>query len=276
MFLHCRGVGLFLDFRLRISASNQPICLRSCLTSASFRFRLGCFLVIRARFCFTLPDTNSAPAYTRQLSLHRDCSPSSYSSTIKSSTALNSCCDTRIPLQEGLPLPLRSPPSQASTVPSTERNSLHSSSELLGSSSDPAVVLSALGPLSSPVSIAGSSASRDGDLWSLPGRQGGDYSSDSSDKEPSNSSPSCIRSVHRRADESTPRASALAGPGSVVGSPSEVEVSPLGSLWARASGRSCLCGERSRLLRELSSQIKPETVASPTEWAVGRVLPPGP
>ena len=83
------------DFHLRISASNQLICLRNCVTLTSFRWRLVYFFVVRATFCFTLPETTSALAYTRKLSLHMDRSLSSYSLTIKSSMSFNSCLVTQ-------------------------------------------------------------------------------------------------------------------------------------------------------------------------------------
>ena len=82
--------------------------------------------------------------------------------------AFISLCNTIVPLQEGLPLLLRSPSSQASTVPSTERNSLQSASELLSSSS-PMNALSALCPPSSSLSCTDPDASSVGCFRGLPG-----------------------------------------------------------------------------------------------------------
>ena len=209
IFLHCLGVAFCPILRLLISASSQPTILRRCVTLASLLFRLGCFLVA-AKVHFTLLATSSAPAYTRQLSRQWDRSPFWYSSTIKSSTALISLCDTIVPLQEGLPLLLRSPSSQASTVLSTERNSLRSVSELLSSSS-PVNALSALCPPSSSLSYADPDASGVRCFRGLPGLRIRTSGVDTPGVVAATSVRAHVR-VRRGSSEPSPRTSALPEP----------------------------------------------------------------
>ena len=173
MFLHYLGVALVPIFRLLICASSQPIILCSCNTSVSFRVKPTCFSGDPLKvLCLTCLKTVSAPVYTRQSSFQTEDSPLWYSSTIRSSTAFNNFCSTRIPLQVCLALLFRSPSSQESTVPSTVRNSFRSSSELGHMSylilSVPSISSLSLSVPDSAVSITGGGA-----FLGLPGLQGG-------------------------------------------------------------------------------------------------------